>query len=305
MPVMPLSAVWFCILLAISGLLLLAGRWLGERGSRVSPTAAVAAFLLIALAAVPKFRPALLHTICPLGLSIWLEGVLAVFPWMLLVGVLWTGPFGKRITRVAPLMLVLGLIYFLFGGVWMIMPDIQMLIEEERTAAVIDGERVSQVTIQSRPDTCVPAACATALRRMGIETTEREMCHITMAKPWRGSTLARAACGLRHHLARRGIAVTLKDLSAEEVVRIAEPSRPVLVVIKSNIAANHMVVVLGRVRDGVVIANPSPGEHGGIKPMPIQLNRGYEMFTLDDFARLYRGGAIVFEDLPEPEGDGR
>ena len=301
---MTVSAVCFCILLALSGLLLLAGRWLGERGPRTARTGLVVAFLLVALAAVPKFRPALLHTICPLSISIWLEGVLATFPWMVLVGALWTGPFGKRVNRAGPLMLVLGLVYYAFGGVWMVLPNVEVAVQESRTARGI--------TLQSRQDTCAPAACATALRMMGIETTEGEMCHVVMAKPGRGSTLARAAYGLRQHLKRRGIGVSLEGLSAEEVLQTAQPDRPILVVIRSNIAADHMVVVLGRVvilgsdQDGVVIANPAPGEHGGVESVRIDAVFGYgyfgfEVFTLDDFARLYRGGAIVFEFPAESE----
>jgi len=117
------------------------------------------------------------------------------------------------------------------------------------------------------------------------------------------STLARAAWGLQRHLQRRGIRVRLENLDADEVVWTARPSRPVLVVIRSTFAADHMVVVLGQVRDGVVIANPSPGRHGGVSPMPVKLNVGFEMYRPEDFARLYRGGAIVFEeetDVPSP-----
>jgi hypothetical protein len=282
------SSIWFVLLLLIAPAFLAVGWWLGDqKNAAVRRGALFVTLALIALAAVPKFKPTLLHTMLPLGVSIHLEGVLATFPWMILVGLVWAGRFTANLRRAAPLMLLLGIVYFLFGGVWMVLPDVRPYERESRTS--------QGVTLQSRPDTCVPAACATALRKLGIPTTEGEMCHVVMARPGRGSTLARAAYGLRKHLARRGIDVVLKNLDADEVVWTARPSRPVLVVIRSSLAADHMVVVLGRLRDGVVIANPSPGVHGGVSPMPVKLNLGFEMYRPEDFARLYRGGAIVFE----------
>ena len=172
---------------------------------------------------------------------------------------------------------------------------LQGVTEDIGKGVTPEGVTAQGVTLQSRGDTCVPAACATALRQMGIATTEGEMCHVVMARPGRGSTLARAAYGLRRHLARRGIDVLLENLDADEVMWTARPTRPVLVVIRSSLAADHMVVVMGRLGDGVVIANPSPGAHGGVSPMPLKLNMGFEMYRPEDFARLYRGGAIVFE----------
>jgi len=288
MTIVTVSSIWFVLLLLIAPAFLAVGWWLGDQKSAaVRRIALFVTLALIALAAVPKFKPTLLHTTLPLSVSIHLEGVLATFPWMALVGLVWAGRFTANLRRAAPLMLLLGLVYFLFGGVWMVLPDVRPYERESRTS--------QGVTLQSRGDTCVPAACATALRRMGIATTESEMCRVVMARPGRGSTLARAAWGLQRHLQRRGIRVRLENLDADEVVWTARPSRPVLVVIRSSFAADHMVVVLGRVRDGVVIANPSPGRHGGVSPMPVKLNVGFEMYRPEDFARLYRGGAIVFQ----------
>ncbi|MDY7110098.1 MAG: hypothetical protein SYC29_15815 [Planctomycetota bacterium] len=288
MPVMPLSAIWFIILLLIGLACIAPGWWLGaQKNTGVRIGALIATLGLIVLAAIPRFMPTLLHTTLPLLISIHLEGVLATFPWMILVGLVWAGHFTANLRRAAPLMLVLGIVYFLFGGVWMVLPNIQPDEPEARTD--------QGLTLQSRGDTCVPAACASALRLMGIETTEAKMCAVVQAKPGRGSTLARAAFGLRAYLAERGITVRLEDFDADEVVWEAQPDRPVLVVIRSNLAADHMVVVLGRLGEGVVIANPSPGVHGGVRPMRVKLNPGFQMYEPEGFARLYRGGAIVFQ----------
>ena len=285
-----MSSIWFCLLGLCALAFLSLGRWLGEQPKTTALPTLIASVLLILLAAIPRFKPTLLHTTFPLGLTIYLEGILATFPWMLMVGILWSGRAFRRLHRAAILMIVLGFVYFLFGGVWMILPDVRPYERETRTK--------QGVTLQSRPDTCVPAACATALRRIGVPTTEAEMCHVVMAKPGRGSTLARAAYGLSHRLAHLAVTVSLRDLDLDQVLALASPSRPVLVVIRSNIAADHMVVVLGREPRGVIIANPSPGDHGRVRKLPIKTNFGFEVFAPDDFARLYRGGAIVFEHGP-------
>jgi len=290
---MTVPPILFCMLLLIAALFLAVGRWLGEQNKHIARFTLIAAFVLIALAAVPRFHPTLLHTTLPLSVSIYLEGTLATFPLMLMAGALWGYRPARNLRRTGPLLIVLAVVYFLFSGIWMVLPDIRFVEREHITA--------QGVTLQRRSDTCAPSACATALRRMGITTTEAEMSHAVLAKPGRGSTLARAAYGLRQHLAPHGINVSLMDLDADEVVRIARPAQPVLVVIRSNIAADHMVVVLGRLGNGVVIANPSPGEHGGVEPMPFKLNYGFEMFKPADFARLCRRGAIVFERAEHTE----
>ncbi len=290
---MTVSAIWFCLLLLVAAAFLALGRWLGDLSERVSRVTLIVSLGLIALAAVPRFQPTMLHTALPLSLSIYLEGLLATFPWMMLSGLAWSGRLSKNLKRATWLLIVLGLVYFLFGGVWMVLPNIRPYERETRTA---EG-----VTLQSRTDACVPAACATALRRMGIPTTEAEMCHVVQAKIGRGSTLARAAYGLGDYLEGQGIEVSIRDLSADEVVWTARPDKPVLVVIRSNFAADHMVAVLGRIQRGVVIANPSPGAHGGVSKMAIKTNYGFEMFLPEDFAKLYRGGAIVFEMSEEGE----
>jgi hypothetical protein len=295
MVIMPVSVLWFLLLLAIAAAFLIAGRGLGSIGPRAAHITLVIALILIAgSAAVSRLNPVLLHTTLPLGVSIYLEGVLAAFPWMLLVGVLWTGDFSRRLRRAVPLMIVLGLVYFLFGGVWMILPNLRPQRAERRTDQ-------GHLTLQSRSDTCAAAACAMAVRRLGIGTTESEMCIVVQAKPTRGSTLARAAYGLQHHLDSDDIAVELRRMDLDEVLYKARPDAPILVTIRSNPAADHMVVVLERLGDCVLIANPSPDPGAEIAPEPIDLPFGYELFTKENFERLYRGAAIVFERR-EPGG---
>jgi len=257
--------------------------------------------LLIAVAALPRFFPTLLYTLLLLSACVWLEGIPACFPWMLMTGTLWTGPFTKRLRRPARLMVVLGLVYFLFGSIWMILPNVQIPVRENRTGYGL--------TLQARPDTCVAAASATALRMMGIGTTENEMCYVTMVKPTRGSTLTRAAYGLRDYLKRRNINVVIRNMSAEELSQTATPKRPCLVIISSGAFADHMVVVMGRAvilgeSDGIVVANPSIEETSRVQRtrMDSMFGHGYfgyEMYPVDEFEKLYRGSAILFIESPD------
>ena len=56
MAAMTVSAVCFCILLAVSALTLMAGRWLGERGPRVNRTSVIVAFLCFGVLTVISRR---------------------------------------------------------------------------------------------------------------------------------------------------------------------------------------------------------------------------------------------------------
>jgi len=247
----------------------------------------------VGLAAVIRFRPAILHATFPLDVTIWFEGVIAVFPWMLLAGALSVASFEARLQRATPYFATLGIVYYLFGAIWMILPDIDL-----------DGHEIglmpTGVFIQSAPDTCAAASAATALHFLGVETTEQEMINAVRARPGRGSTLGRVALGLREELAP-GWTVSIENLDALDIAQQARMNRPLLAVIRSAFGADHMIVVLGYCPSGILVANPSPGVHGGVQPLnlPIPAGMGNEIYRPEDFARLIRPGAIVIR----PNGD--
>lgn len=284
------SVSWFIGLAVLAVGMLLLGRRLGQGKPIVSNLALVVAVVAVGCTAILRFRPVLLHLYLPLELSIWLEGVVGVFPWMLLVGVLSSGQTTQRLRRAAPLMIILGVVAYLFGGIWMLLPT-KVIGEPEQLSPV-------GVILQNEADSCVPASVAYALRLMDVPATEASMCKVVLAKPTRGSTPARVTYGLREYLRQYNLGVRLRDVTAAEAVDLATWSKPVLVVIRSGIAADHMVTLLGRTDDGnVLIANPSPGVHGGIPALPSNLGHGLEVYAPKDFARLYRRGAVVFEDI--------
>lgn len=293
---MMISIAWFVSLAVLAAAMYLLGLRLGKSPAAARYPLLITAVIAIGCAAALRFRPVLLHQLLPLEISIWIDGLVALFPWMMLVGMLQTGPDSPNLKRAAPLMVVLGVVYFLFGGIWMILPTVQVG-EPEKTSA-------AGIILQNRHDTCVPSSCANALRLMGIPASEERMCEVAMVKPSRGSSLARAAYGLRDYLSKYEMRVELKDLSADEVASVARRDRPALVVIRSGFVADHMVALLGKTDDGnVLIANPSPGAHGGVPALPVQLGYGLEVFTPENFAKLYRRGAIIFTDLLPPHSD--
>ena len=58
--------------------------------------------------------------------------------------------------------------------------------------------------------------------------------------------------------------------------------RQPILVIRSNIAADHMVAVIGGYGYAVGIANPSPGAHGGVASAQNEDFPGVEVLTRRD-----------------------
>jgi hypothetical protein len=280
------SIIWFIGLLGLASCSFALGWWIGKQPKWAAQTAILVLVGLIALAALPRFRPALAAEFISLSLLVRFEGLFGVFPWMVLVGVLSSSKLSSQLRRTTPLLLIMGVLYFLYGGIWMILPTIDIDEPEQRSQA--------GVTMQSRHDSCVPSACATAVRRFGISTSEAHMCEIVQAKPSRGSTLVRAAWGLRKFLEPHDVDVAVEDLSIDEVVARSKRNRPILITVKSSLVADHMIAVLGTYGEHALIANPSPfGREGRFKPVPIHLDEGLEVFDMETMRAMHRRGAIV------------
>jgi hypothetical protein len=283
----PSFPIFFALLLGL-GVSLAAGWAIGHAPKRHAVAGLAASLALVmGLSLIPRFLPAFFPTVLPLELLVWLEGTMAAFPFMVLVGILAAGKFGASWERPKRLLALLGVVYFIFNAIWMVLPDIEPEEEENRS--------IGKVTLQTRPDTCAPSAAATLLRRMGYNYSEAEMCRIVRARPTRGSTLVRTAYGLRHILDPHGYDVTIEPHSAIELATRAVNGKPSLVTIRSGPAADHMVAVVDRLGPYVIIANPSPGTHGRYAPVDVQLNFGYQMYAIEDFERMHRGAAIVIE----------
>jgi len=90
------SICWFLVLLALAVLTWRGGRSLARRSDDMVRVLSSIGAIGVGLAAVIRFRPAILHATFPLDVTIWFEGVIAVFPWMLLAGALSVASFEAR-----------------------------------------------------------------------------------------------------------------------------------------------------------------------------------------------------------------
>lgn len=287
------SLLWFGGLAIAAWGMLVLGSWLGRRSATGALAAMLLSFGLLIVWALCKYSPALPATVIPLNVLVWIEGVLAVMPWMVLVGVLTTSPATERVHRSRGALVALGFAYFLYGGIWMLLPT----IEPDRYETISNRG----VTIQSRHDTCAPSASATALRYMGLSATEFDLCRVVLAKPGKGSSLVRTTWGLSRLLEPYGLTASLEGLTADEVAQVASRHRPVLVTIRASAVADHMVAVLGMVgNDRVLIANPEPVVSDGVERFEISLGYGWQAYSMETFREMYRGAAIVFQDTIRP-----
>ncbi|MEO0587988.1 MAG: hypothetical protein AAF078_10140, partial [Planctomycetota bacterium] len=85
---------------------------------------------------------------------------------------------------------VVGMAFFVYGGLWMIQP----------VPTLGGSSNVPGRALQSTEYTCVAAASATALDTLGIPASEMEMAELTGTRPAQGATLIRAYDGLRRKL---------------------------------------------------------------------------------------------------------
>ncbi len=252
---------------------------------------------LVGLALRGRVMEALVAVI-PLDVLVYVEGTLIVPPFMFLAGILSAPKPGRSFEegegarlqlhtgKLGPMLATLGMVYLVVSGAWMVMPR----VPASQIANVTMGAGFSQ---QSRDDTCVAAALATALRAPGIDlhVTEAEMADLADVRVGQGSTMVRALKAAELRLAGGDIEPRLYNYSAHEVVQMATASRPVLVTIRSGVSRTHMVAVLGMSRGKVLIANPWRTQRSSSVA-----GSGLERMSLEHFSKSYVGSAIVFID---------
>ena len=228
--------LWFAGLAVVSIMAL----WIGFRLGRGSPSKAWLkagmALVLLAIWVWLRWHPAVAVQAIPVTALSYLEGTAAVPMFMFLMGLACQLSSHPRQRRLAMWAMVLGVVYFLHGGIWML----------QRTPGGLLAHRaVLGPTLQSEDFACVPAACASALKRIGIPATESEMAHLTRTRAGYGSTLIRAMDGLRRKLVGSGLEVVLVQPSYEELVNFPTPA---LTALKTDAIGRHMVV-LERITD--------------------------------------------------------
>lgn len=261
------SVGWF-IVMALMGVL---GGWLGVKVGR-GPVwhgrlAVTVSVLLLVTWAFLVRRPVVALQLIPLPMLSRIEGVGAIPIFMVVVGVAWSrGQMGRQ-KRLAAWAAVLGLVYFIQGGMWML----------ESTPAVgfaqtVDGQPVRQ----SQDYTCVAAASATALNMLHIYTTEAEMAELTETRPVVGTTTVRALYGLSRRLASTPYHAELIEVDFDDLVGMPMPA---LTPLQYEPTRRHMVTLL-TVRPYLIMLHD-----------PVQ---GHMIMPPDMFKAYYRGQIIVF-----------
>lgn len=239
------STLWFFAQIIVCIGLLLVGARLGSRGGRGAlATMAVCLALLLAWA-LRVIEPTLYYNIIPLDVLVYIEGTANVPIFMLFIGTVWRYPHDARARRAGPPLIALAFFYFLWNAMWMVLPypKGKETIHEPYLHPAAHGGVITQYS----SDSCVAAAAATAMLAAGIDrpVSEADMIRLTDTRVMRGSTVARAARGLRRYLAGTGIKVDVVDVNADGCANLASLDMPVLAPIKSGIGSLHMVVIYG------------------------------------------------------------
>lgn len=213
-------------------------------------------------------HPSVAVHVIPVGVLSRIEGVGGVPIFMLILGVAWARCSVPRQRHVVAWGMMLGAIYYVNGGMW--------LLQETPTAVM--GQTITDADFRQTQDyTCVPAACATALNMMGVPSTEAQMAELTQTRPGTGATIIRALDGLNHRLNNTGIAPVLLEPDWE-ILRGMDT--PMLTPLQFESTRRHMVVISSITQSGVWVMDPV---------------EGFMHFSPPAFLDVYRNQVIAFD----------
>ncbi|MEM9414138.1 MAG: cysteine peptidase family C39 domain-containing protein [Planctomycetota bacterium] len=215
-------------------------------------------------------NPSVAVQVLPLSMLARIEGIGGAPLFIFVVGVAWSLGHLARQRAIVAVAMLMGAGYFVQGGWWMLQKT------PAEAFAIENGESLGEV-LQSQDYSCVPAACATSLRLLGIDTDEAEMARLTETRPGSGATLIRAMHGLEQRLADEGLQPQLIEPDYEQLMVLPTP---VLTPLQYEPARLHMVSILNVNRLGVYVADPAVG---------------IEFIPRARFEEIYRRQAIAFE----------
>lgn len=192
-------------------------------------------------------RPEVLLAAMPASVLSVMEGFVATPLMLMMLGVLWARSRFRRQRVMVTVGTMLGVLYMIHGSAWMLQTTPSVGFAQTHHSAV---QR------QSQTYSCVPAACATALNRWGVTTTEQEMAELTQTRRGTGATVVRAVAGLNRKLEQTGFVAKVLNPSRQELLTLPMPA---LTAVKAEVANLHMVTIL-RVDDrNLVVADPMGG----------------------------------------------
>ncbi|MEM1446857.1 MAG: cysteine peptidase family C39 domain-containing protein [Planctomycetota bacterium] len=260
---------WFLLMAMLSVLGWQVGLRLGQHGVACARATILATATAMVILTYLVKHPSVGVQIVPVSLLARVEGVAAVPLFAVLMGVAWSRSQLRRQRAIVGWALLLGGVYFVNGGMWMLKAT-----PSEVMATGVAGSDV----MQTQEYTCVPAASASALRRLGIEASEAEMAELTRTRPGTGSTTVRALYGINLKLEQAGSdwRAHLVEVSLDELRGLPMPA---LTPLRFESTRRHMVMIRGFTTRGVRVTDPVDGSL---------------IFRDPEFEELFTGEVIVF-----------
>lgn len=201
----------------------------------------------------------------------YLEGTIAAPLSLLLLGVAWRRCESRRQRVFVSVGVLACAAFFIHGSLWML----QTTRPEDYSTFNRAG-----VVRQSQRFSCVPAACATALNRLGILTTEAEMAELTQTRWGTGATLVRALAGVNERLANTNYSAAIEHADWD---RLARDGSPAIVLMRYESPRYHMSTILTIKPNVVLVADPA---------------QGMMWLSRSQFEEAYTGNAILIRPLP-------
>lgn len=258
---------WFISIASLSSLAWTGGYYLGKQSAASARATLFGGLACMGTWVWLTYHPAVAVKIIPLGILTCIEGVGSVPFFMLLLGLAWSRARMPRQKRVISWAIMLGAIFFINGGLWMLQST-----PEQGFAGTVGHEPV----MQSQDYSCVAAASAQVLDLLGIPSSEQQMAELTQTRPGTGSTTLRAMHGLNQRLAHSSYEVELLDVAPRELLHLPTP---MLTALQYEPTRRHMVTIC-RVGDEMVrIMDPVDGD---------------VLLSWDSFEKVFTGEILVF-----------
>ncbi|BAM03117.1 C39 family peptidase [Phycisphaera mikurensis] len=242
---------WFGIAVMVSVAGWMLGRRAGSAGDRTARLAAILGVVLLIAWTWLLRHPAVGVRLVPVSLLARVEGTGSVPMFALILGVCWERARVARQRAVVGWAVALGIVYLANGGGWLLQqtPDAVMGRSTRATGS-------EALVMQSQDFSCVPAACATLLRRWGEPASEANMARLTRTRAGSGSTMLRALEGLSERLAGADLRPVLLQVDYADLVRLP---MPLITPLQNEASRRHMVAIDRRVAAGYVLLDPIDG----------------------------------------------
>lgn len=255
---------WFLVISTLTILSLFVGVLLARRSLMSAASTMVIALTGVVAFAWLQRNPSVLVYLGPVELIKHIEGVAAAPFFMLFVGAAWGASEQTRQKRIAFAAGMLGLIFFVQGSLWMLLPSPAMILNDDRT-----GGEVRQTT----NFTCAPAAAATALNLVNVVTSEAEMAELTQTRPGVGASLIRTLAGMNKRLAGSGYEAMIVNVDYDTLIASPYPFLTTMRDDQTRMFSSHMVAVDVVNHRSVRILDPEMGRTSMTRGMFDQLRQ--------------------------------